>query len=101
MAIFEVFRTDDKGGVMTHVGSVEAPHLELAVQYAREVYSRRQEATKLWVAPRDAIAVVEDQDFLQPPLDRSFKMGVAYRVTVDKRKELRESAGKATSEAHS
>ncbi|MDQ3458575.1 MAG: phenylacetic acid degradation protein PaaB [Deinococcota bacterium] len=90
MNVYEVFRSEAEGGVMVHVGSVQAPDPEFAAQYAREVYSRRNEASKLWVVPRESVRVIEDADFLRPPLDRSFKMGVAYRVTVEKRKTLRE-----------
>jgi ring-1,2-phenylacetyl-CoA epoxidase subunit PaaB len=92
MKVFEVFRCEEEGGVMQHVGSVQAPNLEFAGQYAREVYSRRQEATKLWVVPRESILVIDDEDFLRPPLDRSFRMGVAYRVTVEKRKNIKRGA---------
>lgn len=91
MKVYEVFRAEDEGEAMAHVGSVQAPDDDFAVEYAREVYSRRQEATRLWVVSRESVLVIEDEDFLHPPLDRSFKMGVAYRVTVEKRKVLRES----------
>lgn len=88
MDVFEVFRQEKEGEAMVHVGSVDAPDLELAVQYAREVYSRRNEATRLWVVPRATIVDVEDADFLRPPIERTYRMGEGYRVTVAKRKRL-------------
>lgn len=100
MSVYEVFRAGEDDEAMAHVGSVQAPDLDFAAQYAREVYSRRQEAARLWVVPRESVLVVEDEDFLRPPLDRSFKMGVGYRVTVEKRKALRENVkGGAADEA--
>lgn len=89
MSIFEVFRQEKGAGYLQHEGSLEAPSPELAVQYAREIYSRRAEAIRLWVVPHEAITEVSDQDFLHPPLDRTHRMGEGYRVTVEKRKLIR------------
>lgn len=88
MQIYEVFRQEREGETMVHVGNVEAPNYDLATQYAREVYSRRGEATRLWLVPRAAIAEIGDADFLRPPIERTYRMGEAYRVTVQKRRHL-------------
>ena len=63
---------------MGHGGSVMAPDAELAVHYARELYGRRQESVRLWVVRRADIHTLDDQDWLQPPLDRSFKKPGGY-----------------------
>ncbi len=70
---WEVFRQEKEGDAMRHGGSVMAPDRVLALHYARELYGRRQESVRLWVVRRDDIAVLDDPDLLQPPLDRSFK----------------------------
>jgi ring-1,2-phenylacetyl-CoA epoxidase subunit PaaB len=75
---YEVFRQEKEGGPMRHGGSVLAPDVELAVHYAREMYGRRQESVRLWVVRRADITALEDQDWLQPPLDRSFKKPGGY-----------------------
>lgn len=93
MDVYEVFRQEKEGEAMVHVGSVDAPDPGLAVQYAREVYSRRGEATRLWVVPRIAVVEIEDQDFLRPPIERAYRMGEGYRVTIAKRRELRTREG--------
>src|SRR4026208_498388 len=49
---WEVFRQEKEGDAMRHGGSVMAPDAVLAVHYAREMYSRRQESVRLWVARR-------------------------------------------------
>ncbi len=75
---WEVFRQEHEGDPMTHGGSVIAPDATLALHYARELYGRRQESVRLWVVRRADIAVLDDPDLLQPPLDRSFKKPVGY-----------------------
>ena len=90
MTTYEVFRQEKGAGFLQHEGSIDAPTSELAIQYARETYSRRSEAIRLWVVPREAITEVSDPDFLQPPIPRTYRTGEAYRVTVEKRRQLRE-----------
>ncbi|MGZ6345524.1 MAG: phenylacetic acid degradation protein PaaB, partial [Candidatus Limnocylindrales bacterium] len=68
---YEVFRQEKDGDPMTHGGSVMAPDAELAVHYARELYGRRQESERLWIVRRADIRVLDDPDWLHPPLDRS------------------------------
>ena len=95
---FEVFRQEKDGGPMVHGGSVMAPDAELAVHYAREMYGRRQESVRLWVVRRTDVAVLEDPDLLQPPLDRSFKKPGGY-VMRDKLAVARERSGTAKRKA--
>ena len=90
--IWEVFRQEKDGDPMRHAGNVRAPDAELAVHYAREFYSRRQESIRLWVVPRSAIQDVSDADLLQPPLDRSFKKPGGY-VMRDKLRAARRGPG--------
>jgi ring-1,2-phenylacetyl-CoA epoxidase subunit PaaB len=89
---WEVFRQEKDGGPMVHGGSVMAPDRELALHYARELYGRRQESVRLWVVRRADVAVLEDPDLLQPPLDRSFKKPSGY-VMRDKLATARERSG--------
>ena len=91
---FEVFRQEKDGDPMRHGGNVMAPDMELALHYAREMYSRRGESTRLWVVRRVDIAVLDDPDLLQPPLDRSFKKPGGY-VMRDKLAAARDRAGTA------
>ena len=90
--VFEVFRQEKDGDPMRHAGNVLAPDHDLAVHYAREFYSRRQESVRLWVVPRDAIRDLDDPDLLRPPLDRSFKKPGGY-VMRDKLAAARERTG--------
>ncbi|MEO6349568.1 MAG: phenylacetic acid degradation protein PaaB [Candidatus Limnocylindrales bacterium] len=76
--IWEVFRQEKDGDPMRHAGNVRAPDRDLALHYAREFYSRRQESIRLWVVPRTEISDLSDPDLLQPPLDRMFKKPGGY-----------------------
>jgi ring-1,2-phenylacetyl-CoA epoxidase subunit PaaB len=90
--VWEVFRQEKDGDSMRHAGNVRAPDADLAMHYAREFYSRRQESVRLWVVPRSAIHDLSDLDLLQPPLDRSFKKPGGY-VMRDKLDAARRRAG--------
>jgi ring-1,2-phenylacetyl-CoA epoxidase subunit PaaB len=91
--VWEVFRQEKDGDPMRHAGNVRAPDRDLAMSYARELYSRRQESVRLWVVPRTEITDLSDPDLLQPPLDRSFKKPGGY-VMRDKLEVAKERARK-------
>ena len=91
---WEVFRQEKEGDPMRHGGSVMAPDAILAVHYAREMYSRRQESVRLWVVRRADIHDLDDPDLLQPPMDRSFKKPGGY-VMRDKLADARARTGVA------
>ncbi|HUQ42815.1 MAG TPA: phenylacetic acid degradation protein PaaB [Candidatus Limnocylindria bacterium] len=89
---YEVFQQAKDGDPMRHGGNVMAPDPELAMHYAREMFGRRNESTRLWVVRRADIDVLEDPDLIDPPLDRSFKKPGGY-VMRDKLAKAREMAG--------
>lgn len=76
--VWEVFRQEKDGDPMRHAGNVRAPDRDLAMHYARELYSRRQESVRLWIVSRTDITDLSDPDLLQPPLDRTFKKPGGY-----------------------
>jgi ring-1,2-phenylacetyl-CoA epoxidase subunit PaaB len=91
MQVYEVFRQEKEGSPLVHGGSVQAPDDELAVHYAREMYGRRGESVRLWVAPRSCVLELTDLDLLKPPLDRSHRTVEGYRLR-DKLARARESS---------
>lgn len=95
---FEVFRQEKDGDPMRHGGNVLAPDPDLAMHYARELFGRRNESTRLWIVRRSDIQVLDDQDLLNPPLDRSFKKPGGY-VMRDKLTAARERAGTSKPQA--
>jgi ring-1,2-phenylacetyl-CoA epoxidase subunit PaaB len=92
--VWEVFRQEKDGDPMRHAGNVRAPDRDLAMSYAREFYSRRQESVRLWVVRRTEITDLSDPDLLQPPLDRSFKKPGGY-VMRDKLEVAKKRAAEA------
>ena len=95
---YEVFRQEKDGDAMRHGGNILAPDPELALHYAREMFSRRGESARLWVVRRADIHVLDDLDLLQPPLDRSFKKPGGY-VMRDKLAAARAQSGQAQPKA--
>ena len=96
---FEVFQRAKDGDPMKHGGNVLAPDAELAMHYARELFGRRNESSRLWIVRRADIVVLEDPDLLDPPLDRSFKKPGGY-VMRDKLAAAREQSGQAKPKAN-
>jgi len=89
LSVFEVFRQEKPTDAFTHEGSVVAPDVDLACQYALSVFSRRAEAYRLWVVPRAAIRQIDDPDLLRPPGDHRYRLARTYRGTIEKRRKLR------------
>jgi len=55
MPLWEVFIRSRSGLAHRHVGSVHAADAAMALQAARDVYTRRGEGLSIWVVPSDAI----------------------------------------------
>jgi ring-1,2-phenylacetyl-CoA epoxidase subunit PaaB len=80
MRVYEVFYQSRPGDPMTHCGSLQAPDDDLALQYARDVFSRRNESLRLWVVAREHVAEIDDPDLLKPPFDHSYRRPDGYNV---------------------
>ena len=55
MPLWEVFIRNRSGSPHKHAGSVHAPDATMALQAARDVYTRRGESVSIWVVPSSAI----------------------------------------------
>jgi 1,2-phenylacetyl-CoA epoxidase PaaB subunit len=76
-AVYEVFiQIGGVGRPIQLVGSVRASDKNLAWQTAKEIYTRRENCTALWVAPRESIFVGEgiDLEVLREGTGRSFRL---------------------------
>ncbi len=60
--LWEVFIRARTGLAHRHVGSVHAADAEMALQAARDVYTRREEGVSLWVVPSAAITASDPAD---------------------------------------
>ncbi|MGE0419585.1 MAG: 1,2-phenylacetyl-CoA epoxidase subunit PaaB [Acetobacteraceae bacterium] len=67
--LWEVFIRSRNGLAHKHVGSVHADDATMALQAARDVYTRRGEGLSIWVVPSEAIAASDptDRDSLFEP----------------------------------
>nr|MDQ2861275.1 1,2-phenylacetyl-CoA epoxidase subunit B [Pseudomonadota bacterium] len=60
--LWEVFIRSRGGLSHKHVGSVHAADPEMALEGARDVYTRRMEGVSLWVVPSAAIVASDPAD---------------------------------------
>ena len=83
MTLWEVFTQAGHGAPHTHAGSLHAPDAELALQNARDVYTRRGEAVNIWVVPSSAITASSPEEagpFFDPGNDKPYRHPQFYKV---------------------
>ncbi len=83
MPIWEVFIRARSGLAHRHAGSVHAPDAEMALQAARDTYTRRGEGLSIWVVPSAAITASDpaDKDSLfAPTADKIYRHPTFYDV---------------------
>ena len=74
--LFEVFIRSRSGLEHKHVGSVHATDSRMAIEHARDVYTRRQEGVSIWVVPSAAITASDPADkaeFFDPAGDKIYR----------------------------
>ncbi|MBL4827785.1 MAG: 1,2-phenylacetyl-CoA epoxidase subunit B [Spongiibacteraceae bacterium] len=79
--LYEVFVRSSRGLEHKHVGSLHAPGDELALQYARDVYTRRSEGVSLWVVKSSNITASQEDDagmFFDPSDDKPYRHATYY-----------------------
>ena len=81
--LWEVFIQSENGAPHEHAGSVHAPDAELALQNARDVYTRRGNAVSIWVVPSESITATSPSDthpFFDPADDKAYRHPQFYKV---------------------
>lgn len=81
--MWEVFVQSSQGAPHEHAGNVHAPDPELALQNARDVYSRRGSVLSIWVAPSEAFSATTPDDagpFFDSGNDKLFRHPQFYTV---------------------
>ena len=79
--LWEVFVRSRQGLSHKHVGSLHAADAEMAISNARDVYTRRQEGTSIWVVPAEQItaSAPDDKDILfDPANDKVYRHPTFY-----------------------
>ena len=81
--LWEVFIRPRRGLAHIHVGSLHAADAELALQNARDVFTRRGEGVSIWVVPSDQIAAsspTEKDSYFDPAADKAYRHPTFYTV---------------------
>ncbi len=81
--LFEVFVRSRRGLDHQHVGSLRADDAELALQYAREIYTRRREGVSIWVVRSSAITASQEEDapaFFDPADAKPYRDATYYEL---------------------
>ena len=84
--LWEVFIRARNGLAHKHAGSLHAADAEMALQNARDVYTRRGEGLSLWVVPSAAITASDPDDkdsLFEPTAGKIYRHPTFYRVPDD------------------
>ncbi len=79
--IWEVFIQSKPGKPFRHVGSVHAYDKEMAMENARDLYTRRSEGTAIWLVKADDIVASQPEDngaFFDPSNDKAYRHPTFY-----------------------
>lgn len=81
--LWEVFVRPRQGLGHKHVGSVHAADAEMALQNARDLYTRRLEGESIWVVESARIVASEPQDkdaLYEPARDKIYRHPTFYQL---------------------
>ena len=79
--LWEVFVRSKAGLDHKHCGSLHAADAKMAIQMARDVYTRRQEGTSIWVVPSAQIVASDPADkdaYFDPAEDKVYRHPTFY-----------------------
>lgn len=72
--VYEVFIQRNHAENHVHVGSLDAPSPDIALQTARENFTRRDPAVNIWVVPRNQVTATQyEKGLLSREMDRSYR----------------------------
>jgi len=86
MPLFEVFLRSRRGLDHRHVGSLHAEDHAQALEYARDIYTRRGEGVSIWVVRSSDIVASQAGDsasFFDPQDDKPYRHATFYRLPDD------------------
>jgi ring-1,2-phenylacetyl-CoA epoxidase subunit PaaB len=81
--LWEVFVQKKSGQPFVHCGNLHAFDKEMALQNARDLYTRRMEGMALWVVLSEHIVASSPEDqgaFFDPANDKIFRHPTFYQV---------------------
>lgn len=81
--LFEVFIRAKSGLDHKHVGSVHAVDARMAIEHARDVYTRRQEGVSIWVVRSSDVTASDPGDseaLFEPARDKIYRHPTFYAI---------------------
>ena len=81
--LFEIFIRAKSGLSHRHVGSVHAADATMAIDHARDLYTRRGEGISIWAAESSLIAAsdpAETSALFEPAEDKIYRHPTFYKV---------------------
>jgi ring-1,2-phenylacetyl-CoA epoxidase subunit PaaB len=84
--MWEVFVRARRGVSHVHAGTVHAPDAEIALQHARDLFTRRAEGVSIWVVPSEQVTASNPDDresLFDPALDKTFRHPTEYELPDD------------------
>jgi ring-1,2-phenylacetyl-CoA epoxidase subunit PaaB len=81
--LFEIFIRARSGIDHKHVGSVHASDAQLALEHARDVYTRRLEGVSIWVVRSSDIVASDPADaeeLFEPARDKIYRHPTFYDI---------------------
>ena len=81
--LWEVFVRSKAGLDHKHCGSLHAADATMAIQLARDVYTRRQEGVSIWVVPSSVITAsdpAQKDSYFDPMADKVYRHPSFYEL---------------------
>ena len=81
--LYEVFIRSKNGLEHRHVGSLHAADEDMAIENARDVYTRREEGVSIWVVASKHIAAsnpTESGELFEPARDKVYRHPTFYEL---------------------
>src|SRR5512138_3769778 len=83
LQLWEVFIQEKPGDSHIHAGSLHASDPEMALQNARDVYTRRGQVNSIWVVPSESITATvpdDNKSFFEPAYDKIYRHPQFYKL---------------------
>ncbi len=81
--LWEVFIQSKPGQTYKHVGSLHAFDKNMAIENARDVYTRRGEGTSIWIVPSHEIVAISENEkayFFEANGDKIYRHPTFYQL---------------------
>jgi ring-1,2-phenylacetyl-CoA epoxidase subunit PaaB len=83
LPLWEVFIQSSNGTPHKHAGSIHASDKSMALQHARDIYTRRNEGRSLWVVKSNDIAATtldDEAEFFDTANDKIYRHPTFYEM---------------------